>query len=401
MTVWRQSGLVWFGALIAAGMALLTQILLARHFDTALFGALSYAYAIAILISTFAFQGIGEVAIRHQGRLDPRHCLRSAAGLFAVATLGALAWILAVGNPETKPVLLGSFLPFAVVQIGLIAGMIAFQIDRKTIGIALWPVGFQSVRLTVVIGIVLLGGAAITVPIGWTIALVPLAIFGLRRLRRAGDWRIREDEAPRVSITRSAVPFSATRLLEFAELQMPIVLAMPLLGAAETGRITASLAIIQGLLLLPIAIFQRLLRPRFHEWARDDPGRLRRSALIGTGSMLAIGAGLGLLARPFAPEILARLFGPEFATAASFLDSILLLLPIWFASIAVNSTLVSRRLADLRLGTQVVGVAILVMTPLIMGPSLGTSGIIWGMVGSQCFLLVSGVTLLFFDQPKN
>jgi len=401
MTVWRQSGLVWFGALIAAGMALLTQILLARHFDTALFGALSYAYAIAILISTFAFQGIGEVAIRHQGRLDPRHCLRSAAGLFAVATLGALAWILAVGNPETKPVLLGSFLPFAVVQIGLIAGMIAFQIDRKTIGIALWPVGFQSVRLTVVIGIVLLGGAAITVPIGWTIALVPLAIFGLRRLRRAGDWRIREDEAPRVSITRSAVPFSATRLLEFAELQMPIVLAMPLLGAAETGRITASLAIIQGLLLLPIAIFQRLLRPRFHEWARDDPGRLRRSALIGTGSMLAIGAGLGLLARPFAPEILARLFGPEFATAASFLDSILLLLPIWFASIAINATLVSRRLADLRLGTQVVGVAILVMTPLIMGPSLGTSGIIWGMVGSQCFLLVSGVTLLFFDQPKN
>ena len=401
MTVWRQSGLVWFGALIAAGMALLTQILLARHFDTALFGAISYAYAIAILISTFAFQGIGEVAIRHQGRLDPRHCLRSAAGLFAVATLGVLAWILAVGNPETKPVLLGSFLPFAVVQIGLIAGMIAFQIDRKTIGIALWPVGFQSVRLTVVIGIVLLGGAAITVPIGWTIALVPLAIFGLRRLRRAGDWRTREDKAPRVSITRSAFPFSATRLLEFAEIQMPIVLAMPLLGAAETGRITASLAIIQGLLLLPIAIFQRLLRPRFHEWARDDPGRLRRSALIGTGSMLAIGAGLGLLARPFAPEILARLFGPEFATAASFLDSILLLLPIWFASIAVNSTLVSRRLADLRLGTQVVGVAILVMTPLIMGPSLGTSGIIWGMVGSQCFLLVSGVTLLFFGQPKN
>ena len=401
MTVWRQSGLVWFGALIAAGMALLTQILLARHFDTALFGAISYAYAIAILISTFAFQGIGEVAIRHQGRLDPRHCLRSAAGLFAVATLGALAWILAVENPETEPVLLGSFLPFAVVQIGLIAGMIAFQIDRKTIGIALWPVGFQSVRLTVVIGIVLLGGAAITVPIGWTIALVPLAIFGLRRLRRAGDWRTREDKAPRVSITRSAFPFSATRLLEFAEIQMPIVLAMPLLGAAETGRITASLAIIQGLLLLPIAIFQRLLRPRFHEWARDDPGRLRRSALIGTGSMLAIGAGLGLLARPFAPEILARLFGPEFATAASFLDSILLLLPIWFASIAINATLVSRRLADLRLGTQVVGVAILVMTPLIMGPSLGTSGIIWGMVGSQCFLLVSGVTLLFFDQPKN
>ena len=401
MTVWRQSGLVWLGALIAAGMALLTQVLLARHFDTEVFGAISYAYAMAILISTFGFQGIGEVAIRHQGRLDPARCLRAAAALFTLGLIGALAWILTVGSPDTEPALLALFLPFAIVQIGLIAGMIAFQIDRNTIGIALWPVGFQSVRLAVVIGIVVAGGAALTVPLGWTIALVPMAIFGLRRLRRAGDWRTREDADPRVSITRSAFPFSATRLLEFAEIQMPIVLAMPLLGAAETGRIAASLAIIQGLLLLPIAIFQRLLRPRFHDWARDDPGRLRRSALIGTGSMLVIGAGLGLLARPFAPELLALLFGPEFAIPASFLDSILLLLPIWFASIAVNSTLVSRRLADLRLGTQVVGVAILVVTPLIMGPSLGPSGIIWGMVGSQCFLLVSGVTLLFFYQSKN
>ena len=60
MTVWRQSGLVWLGALIAAGMALLTQVLLARHFDTEVFGAISYAYAMAILISTFGFQGIAR-----------------------------------------------------------------------------------------------------------------------------------------------------------------------------------------------------------------------------------------------------------------------------------------------------------------------------------------------------
>ncbi|MDE0888625.1 MAG: hypothetical protein OSA40_04110 [Phycisphaerales bacterium] len=401
MTVWRQSGLVWLGALIAAGMALLTQVLLARHFDTELFGAISYAYAIAILVSTFGFQGIGEVAIRHQGRLDPARCLRAAAALFTLGLIGALVWILTVGSPDTEPALLALFLPFAIVQIGLIAGMISFQMDRNTIGIALWPVGFQGTRLLVVIGIVVAGGAAITVPLGWTIALVPVAIFGLRRLGRTGDWRTREDGEANSSITRSAFPFSATRLLEFAEIQMPVVLAMPLLGAAETGRIAASLAIIQGLLLLPIAIFQRLLRPRFHEWTRDDPGRLRRIALIGTGSMLVIGASLGLLTRPFSSEILALLFGPEFAAAASFLDPILLLLPIWFASIAINATLVSHRLADLRLGTQLVGVAILVMTPLVMGPQIGPHGIIWGMIGSQSFLLVSGMTLLLFSRPRD
>ncbi|MCP3860508.1 MAG: hypothetical protein GY704_12730, partial [Phycisphaeraceae bacterium] len=56
MALWRQSGTVWFGAVAAAGLALLTQILLARHLDDETFGALSNAYAIAILVATFAFQ---------------------------------------------------------------------------------------------------------------------------------------------------------------------------------------------------------------------------------------------------------------------------------------------------------------------------------------------------------
>ncbi|MDC0428944.1 hypothetical protein OAL71_00025 [Phycisphaerales bacterium] len=401
MTVWRQSGLVWLGALIAAGMALLAQVLLARHFDAALFGAISYAYAIAILVSTFGFQGIGEVAIRHGGRLDAMQCLRTAVVLFATATIGAVVWILAVGSPDSEPVLLTLFFPFAIIQIGMIAGMIAFQIERHTIGIALWPAGFQGARLAVVIAIVSLGGIAILVPIGWTIALIPMAIFGLRRLKRVGKWSTGARDASPPSVTRSAFPFSTTRVLEFAEIQMPIVLALPLLGDAETGRIAASLAIIQGFLLLPIAIFQRLLRPRFHEWAREDPDRLRRIALIGTSSMLAIGAGLGLLTRPFSSDLLAGLFGSDFAPASSFLDSVLLVLPIWFASIAINSTLVSHRLADLRLGTQVIAVGILIVTPLVMSSALGSNGIIWGMIGCQGFLLVSGVTLLLFGQTKD
>ncbi|MCP4836687.1 MAG: hypothetical protein GY895_18200, partial [Phycisphaera sp.] len=172
-------------------------------------------------------------------------------------------------------------------------------------------------------------------------------------------------------------PFSATRLLEFAEIQLPVVLAMPLLGASETGRIAACLAIVQGLLLLPISIFQRLLRAGFHDWTRADPARLRRAGLVGGVAMAVAGAGIGFAIRPFASTILGSIFGEQFTASTGFLESMMLLLPIWFASIAINATLVSPRLADLRFGCQAVGILILVTGSFFGGSD--TDGIVKGM----------------------
>ena len=45
-------------------------------------------------------------------------------------------------------------------------------------------------------------------------------------------------------------------------------------------------------------------------------------------------------------------------------------LKVFDSSIAINSTLVSHRLADLRLGTQVIAVGILIVTPLVMSSAL-------------------------------
>jgi hypothetical protein len=68
------------------------------------------------------------------------------------------------------------------------------------------------------------------------------------------------------------------------------------------------------------------------------------------------------------------------------------LLPIWFASIAINAILVSPRLADLRFGCQAVGIVILVGGSFFGGS--GTDGIVTGMFASQTFLLLSGILLV-------
>ena len=394
MTLWRQSGTVWFGAIAAAGLALLTQILLARNLDDETFGALSNAYAIAILVATFSFQGLGEVALRNLATIDIGRSL-TAAGLLLLTAMGAgVAWTSWTGEAGSTPGLLLAFIPFVVVQAGLTAGMISFQLDRRNLGIAAWPVGFQTARLAVVGLVILVSGPEIAIPIGWAVALAPLAWIGLRRLRAAKGRVEPAATASTAGLVRAALPFSATRLLEFAEIQLPVVLAMPLLGAAETGRIAACLAIVQGLLLLPISIFQRLLRARFHDWSRDDPKLLRRTGLLGAATMFLAGAGLALAVGPFASELLGLVFGDQFTDAGGFLRSMTFLLPIWFASIAVNATLVSPRLADLRFGCQIVGITILVGTSLSAdSDTVGTGGIVTGMFASQTFLLLSGIVL--------
>ncbi len=391
MALWRQSGTVWFGAVAAAGLALLTQILLARHLDDETFGALSNAYAIAILVATFAFQGLGEVTLRNLAAVDITRSVVAAGLLLLVGLVASGAWISWSGEAGSTPGLLLAFVPFVIVQAGLTAGMISFQLERRNIGIAAWPVGFQAARLAVVGLVVVAGADVIAVPLGWCLLLAPLAWFGLRRMRAA---KKRIDRVPATStsgIIRAALPFSATRLLEFAEIQLPVVLAMPLLGASETGRIAACLAIVQGLLLLPISIFQRLLRASFHDWTRADPARLRRAGLVGAVAMAVAGAGLGLAIRPFASMILGSIFGEQFTASTGFLESMMLLLPIWFASIAINATLVSPRLADLRFGCQAVGILILVTGSFLGGSD--TDGIVKGMFASQTFLLLSGILL--------
>ena len=392
MTLWRQSGTVWFGAIAAAGLALLTQILLARNLDDETFGALSNAYAIAMLVATFAFQGLGEVALRNLAAIDVGRCVAAAGSLLLVGLIASTVWTSWTGEAGSTPGLLLAFVPFVIVHAGLTAGMISFQLDRRNIGIAFWPAGFQATRLAVVGLVVVAGGAVIAVPIGWFAALTPLAWIGLRRLRAAKARTDRVATTSTAGLLRAALPFSATRLLEFAEIQLPVVLAMPLLGAAETGRIAACLAIVQGLLLLPISIFQRLLRARFHDWSRADPATLRRTGLLGATAMAIAGAALGLAIRPFASTILGAVFGGPFTAATGFLESMLWLLPIWFASIAINATLVSPRLADLRFGCQAVGIVILVGGSFFGGS--GTDGIVTGMFASQTFLLLSGILLV-------
>lgn len=403
-SLWRESGIVWGGTIVAAALALAIQLILARHLSPAGFGSFSNIYVIATLVGIFGFQGIGEITMRHPGGIRRRTAIRALFVMSALGMGGAGAWLAFADIGSGDWTLLLAFLPFTIVHVGLLAGMVGSQVRRRSNWIAAWPAILQAGRLLPLIALVLAGGTETEIPIAWALCLLFPAILGTRMLAKAAFTEPIDDEHGIRSTGRlvgMAFPFSITRVLEFAEIQLPVILAMAMAGADATAWVAAALALVQGMLLLPIAVFQRLLRPRFHGWGRTDPPRLVRVALGGAAIMAAIGAVIALVVRPFAGWLLDLTFGDGFQPAADFFSTTLLILPIWFASIAVNAALVTPRDAYLRSILQGVGVATLALAALVPAKEGGLDGILVGLFLCQAILLGSGIVILLTGRSPD
>ena len=307
--------------------------------------------------------------------------------------LAALGWVASTKLEQHETGMLLAFVPFMVIQAVVFAGMIAFQLRQQVQGIAIWPFLQQGTRLIATAIMIAVGAHAILIPVGWTIVLIPSGWYAVTLLRRT----LKATEP--TPIIRPAIPFSLTRMLEFAELQFPIVLAMSMFGPKEAGLCAAAMTCVQGLLLLPIAVFQRLLRPRMHQWANEDSAMLRKATMLGSLCMFLAGAAFSAIIWPFAPSLLELVFGSDFNAAGEFLRILLLAVPIWFAAIGMQAALVSKRNAVARLVMQITGFVILLSIVFLTGSNAGLPAIGWAVLASQSFLLLASFALLLRPEP--
>ena len=404
MTFWRDSSLVWIGTMLAAALAFVVQVILARHLDLASFGEMTNTYAIASLIGIFGFQGVGEVIMRHPGHVRRAFAIRSFLTLFSLASLLAIAVVLLFEASGVDSVLMLAFVPFVIVHVGLLAGMVDAQIGHRPLGIAAWPTLLQVGRLIGLLIVIAIGGSPILIPLLWAATLLLPGFLGTKSLlRRSQSHHCGDSNGPKntPAIIRAALPLSTARVIEFAEIQLPVVLTAMIFDASGAGLVAASLTLIQGILLLPIAVFQRLLRARFFQWADKDRRRLVRTSLLGGGGMVLIGLVFTIVGRPFAEQIVVFIFGSEFSQAGDFLMRLVTLLPIWLAAVAVNAALVNKRDADLRAVLQMVGIGLLVAGSISGYGDQPLDSIFLGIALNQSLLLVGGLVILVMPSPRR
>ena len=333
--------------------------------------------------------------LRYQGRVSLGRITVACAWLVVIGLVAAIIWILLEGNQEQDIGILLAFIPFVIIQGLLFAGMTTFQLRGNYKAIATWPVIQHAGRLLVVMGVVLFSTNALSVPIAWSVILLPAGIYGIVKLREAiATANTHGPTTIAAPLVAPALPFSISRMLEFAEIQLPIVLAMALLGPQQAGLAAAAMVFIQGLLLLPIAVFQRLLRARMHQWSQEDPSKLMRVTLRGTLLMIILGVIFSLVIWPFVEILLDFVFGKQYTDAADFFRILLIALPIWFGAITMNTALVSARLAVDRLLLQLLAVGVIVVISMIGIEGEGLAWLAWAMLLGQSILLLGAGILL-------
>lgn len=403
MAFLRHSALVWSGTATAALLAFTVQVLIARMTGPAGLAVIGNAYAVASLVGIFGFQGVGELVLRHRRSMPRQPATMAMLAMSLAGAVAATLWASWVElEPETRSLLLW-MIPFAVVHVGLLAGMTAAQARFDSTGIALWPVLLQVGRVLPLPLIALLDWPLWTVPLAWAVCLTPFGIAGVRRLDASfapTNSTEAHDSTPVTSSTilREALPFSLTRVIEYAELQLPVILAVSLFAPESAGWVAAGLTLMQGLLLLPIALFHRLLRPRFHALASSSPRDLRRWSLLGTAAMFLAGLAAAVVIHPFADLILKATFGSAFDAGARFLEHLLWVVPVWFAATTVGATMVTRRQADVRSVSQTLGILMLAGISWMLAPTFGLDALVIGIAANQGLLLTSGVGMVLVSQ---
>ena len=379
-------------------IAFFTQAYLARTFLPNDFGEFNFVLVTATLISTFGFQGVSDITLRLRGKTPVKKILASAAILSAFGIVATCLILVFFPKYRLNQTLMIAFLPYIFAQGGMFIGMAYWQLRDRPVGISLWPLSQHVLKFICIIPIILLSYPLVTIPIVWTISLAPFALYGVYKLKRTID-SISEDhhkKTPTSKLVFSAFPFSVSRTLEYADIQLPVILAMGLIGATASGFAAASLVFIQGLLLLPISIFQRLYRGRFHDWAVSDPMKLKHVARVGAIWMVCIGIILSVCLNLTSTPLLTMVFGTDFIDANYFLAVISLALPMWFTAIPLNAALVSKRNAKVRVYLQLISIAMVTLVSLLLVPSIGLPGIGWAVCAGQCVLVFGAATTLYY-----
>ena len=389
--------LVWGSAIAGAAIAFVTQAYIGRAFLPQDFGEFNFALVLATLVATFAFQGVGDITLRKRGDFPLQQLILSVFVLSLIGITTAALVLMFIPKDRTDPSLIAACVPYAIAQGGMFIGMAYWQLRDHPLGISLWPLSQQVVKFICVVPIISLAYPISTVPLVWAAALSLLAIYALSKLRLSIA-SARHTDQPRSStpnLISAALPFSISRTLEYADIQLPVILAMGLIGSTASGFAAASLIFIQGVLLLPISIFQRLYRGRFHDWAVSNPMKLKHVTRIGTTWMFFIGLTLSISIYLTSQYLLTMVFGDQFSDAHTFLAVISLALPMWFAAIPLNAALVSKPHAKVRVYLQLTSIAIVALGSVLLVPTKGLPGIGWAVCMSQ-FVLVVGAALTLY-----
>ena len=412
----RNSGYLFTGSTVSAGLSMLQGILAARLLGVESFGLLGIITVFVSVINRLTSFRMAELVVNYVGDFSEKGEKERAAAAFKTAALfesgsSVLAFVLILllapiaasllaQDPSTTGlfVLYGLIVPAHIVAESSTGLLQYFDQFRLLAGI---QIAQSVITLLLIVGAVVAGGGLLAVvaaylvgKVAWSLGITAAALFHAHRAWGSGWWRapLSLIHIRRKEMMRFGVSTNLTGTLTLLSRDSEILWLGALASPAAAGYYKVSMAIM-NFLLIPV---QPLISTTYRELSREVGARAWENVryLLRSGSIISAAYSLpaALVLVLFGPWVVS-LWGTEFLPQ-SYLALLILLVGVTFVNVFYwnRTTLLPLGLPEYPTKVTLVATIAKVVAILILVPRYGAAGMAVTLSG---FFLLTGAVLVW------
>ena len=400
--------LLSLGTFFGAGLAFITQIILARTLGSESFGLFTSTLAIITLISPLAVFGIPQLWLKVFGE-EGWNARRWVTPSFFV-TLGStalviillLTWALLFNNNYQTQVLIFILSIYILGQVSLELVSSKYQLEENYVRLAQLQLIPHLMRFILVVFFIIFFKEFISakyIAIIYSIVSIFFTLYAMIQINKImkGEFLLKghKEESIQVyksvkikKIIKNSWPFSLATFFYLIYFQSDLILVKYFVGNHAAGIYNVAFTIIVAIFLFPSIIYQKFLLSKIHRWANHDKNKLYQVYKKGNILMLTSGIIILMLVLSTSSYIIPLLFGTEYNEAVKILNILAISIPIIFLAHSSGSMLVTKN--HMKLKVKYMGTVALINITLniFVIP-------IYGAIGASITTNISNVLLLF------
>ena len=402
--------LVWIASMLGAGIAFMTQLMVAKELGPTQFGAFATTLIKLSLVSTFSGSA-ASIFLIHVYSKEGTQAKRWLNGILKY--LGAtqcvgIIWIIATSwlsdeHLSTKIAIL-SLIPHMFGQITLDFIAVKNHMDADYTKIAIWSVFPAIIRLSLISLMASTPQAhekeLIYASLAFSVTGLIMISVGWQRLKDLfqGKWdreqcsvlvdtNFHTSEPSNSRVVKSILPFGVAGALYIVTNQGIALATIYLLDAKAAGIFNAAMIVGAALQQMPMLLYQKYLLPKLHLWAHSDRPKLEKLHHDGKSILCLLGFALSATTYWATPYLVPILLGNDYQESIFALQILSLALPFKYMIVGASSIILA---VDIRLKIQTLGAIALMSFILLIALARP-----FGLEGAATASLLSDIFALF------
>ena len=399
------------GAYLGGGLALLTQVFLARSLSLEDFGAFSTALSLVTIVAPLAGFGVGMFWLKAFGEegVQALRWIRPSIKFTLVSTVLILIviYLWAFFGPHSNFIrnLLLIFSFFIVGQVAIELASSIYQLEERYISLAVWQFLPHAMRFAFLMFVLQTFStqnlSAINAAFIYFIVAVIMFIVGGKLVLKAYKGNVSlvghtstlnksefNFQPSVINVLRESWPFGLAGIFYLIYFQSSIILVSYILGNEAAAKYSVIIVIMTAIYMFPSLIYQKLLLPKIHRWANHDRKKLKQVYLKGSFLMLLLGIATAGTVFFLSPYFIPVIFGESYSLVVEMIALMTLAIPFRFVATSVGAVLVTRDSMKKKVFYMGVTAGFSLLVCLLLIPDYAIFGAVYALIASEALQLL-------------